>query len=254
MDFDLDLKLAELKINGFAVFEDLVPVEKIDRFRGAFMPLLEAVREDDVATGPGKIINPNRYTLIWPFTPPFDDPELYENPVIMEFLERYWESEDFQITCLHSNSPYPGSVHQDWHRDMALLSPGVGLPTVPHFGVKFPLVDTCEENGSIEVLPCTQYLAEGELETRYNELLERGNFPGRSRLNMKRGTIWVQDPRMIHRGTPNSSDLPRPECCICYSRSWFTIGEKQHSLLGEEMEKARFDALSDRGKNLFSRV
>ena len=40
---DLELKLAELKINGFATFEDLIPGEKIDRIRTAFLPLLEQV-------------------------------------------------------------------------------------------------------------------------------------------------------------------------------------------------------------------
>ena len=43
--YDLDLKLAELKINGYTMFEDLVSAEKIDRIHDAFMPLLDAVRD-----------------------------------------------------------------------------------------------------------------------------------------------------------------------------------------------------------------
>ena len=39
--YDLDLKLAELRINGYVLFEDLIPVEKIDRIREAFLPYLE---------------------------------------------------------------------------------------------------------------------------------------------------------------------------------------------------------------------
>ena len=39
--YDLDLKLAELRINGYALFEDLLPVEKIDQIREAFLPFLE---------------------------------------------------------------------------------------------------------------------------------------------------------------------------------------------------------------------
>ncbi len=39
--YDLDLKLAELKINGYVMFEDFIPGEKVDRIREAFMPLLE---------------------------------------------------------------------------------------------------------------------------------------------------------------------------------------------------------------------
>ena len=39
-DVDFDLKLAEFKINGYAVFEDMIPEKKIDRIREAFLPLL----------------------------------------------------------------------------------------------------------------------------------------------------------------------------------------------------------------------
>ena len=50
--YDIDIKLAELRINGYAVFEDLIPVEKIDRIREAFLPYLEAVRaHNDPASG-----------------------------------------------------------------------------------------------------------------------------------------------------------------------------------------------------------
>ena len=38
-DVDFDLKLAEFKINGYAVFEDMIPGENIDRIREAFLPL-----------------------------------------------------------------------------------------------------------------------------------------------------------------------------------------------------------------------
>ena len=37
---DFDLKLAEFKINGYTVFEDMIPLETIDRIRAAFLTLL----------------------------------------------------------------------------------------------------------------------------------------------------------------------------------------------------------------------
>jgi hypothetical protein len=108
-------------------------------------------------------------------------------------------------------------------------------------------VETSEENGSIEVLPCTQYLADPELEPRYDDVLKRGHFPSSHRLNLKKGSMWVQDVRTLHRGTPNPSDQPRPELVVCYCRSWFAIG---HYV---EMPQAAYDALSERGKKLLSR-
>ena len=119
-DYDLDLKVAELKINGFTTFEGLIPPEKIDRIREAFLWRLNRLkaREEgefnpeergEVRTGKGRLQFVNRYTLHVPWEPPFSDPDVYENPVLLAFLERYWGADDFHITCYHSNNPYPGS-------------------------------------------------------------------------------------------------------------------------------------------------
>ncbi|MBM3280489.1 MAG: phytanoyl-CoA dioxygenase family protein [Candidatus Handelsmanbacteria bacterium] len=256
-DADLDLKVAELKINGYAVFEGLIPAGTIDSIRAAFTPLLEQLRvretqihpteRGEVKTGLGRQQFANRYTLHVPWQPPFAEPAIYEHPGLLAFFERYWGSDDFQITCYHSNNPYPGSQYQPWHRDIGLLAPGVGLQTCPHFGIKFPLVDTCEENGSFEVLPGSQYLADSGLEGRYDEFLRQGHFPSTHRLNLKKGTLWIQDPRTLHRGTPNRSDHARPELVLCFSRSWFAV---RHPL---ELSRAEFGKLSERGRKLLAR-
>lgn len=97
------------------------------------------------------------------------------------------------------------------------------------------------------MLPSTQYLADPNLETRYDDLLRRGRFPSAQRLNLKRGTMWVQDVRTLHRGTPNRSPGPRPELCLCYCRDWYAISQNV------EMPQASYDALSARGKRLLQR-
>lgn len=255
--YDMDLKLAELKINGFVTFEDLIPVEKIDRIREAFMPMLERLRareteiypkeRGDMKTGLGRQQFINRYTLHVPWIQPFADPDIYENPVLLKFLEQYWETDAFEISCYHSNNPYPGSEFQPWHRDIQLLTPHIGLQTCPHFGVKFPLVDTDEENGSFEVMPGTQYLADPNMEKQYNDILLKGEFSSARRVNMKKGTLWVQDPRALHRGTPNNSDYARPELVICYSRQWFGMPRRI------DMTQEEYDRLSERGRKLLVR-
>ncbi len=256
---DFELKLAEFKINGYVVFEDMIPHETIDRINAAFMPLLEHVQEretevaavetGDVRTGLGRQQFTNRYTLTIPWMPPFADPTIYEHPVILEFLDRYWRADDYVVTCYHSNNPCPGSEMQPWHRDTGLARyiPHVGLEICPVVGVKFPLADTSAENGSIEVLPSTQYLADPKLEDRYKDVLVRGHFPSAHRLNLKKGSMWVQDVRMLHRGTPNRSAHARPEMVVCYCRSWFSITQNV------DVPPAAYDALSERGKKLLRR-
>ena len=70
-------------------------------------------------------------------------------------------------------------------------------------------------------------------------------FSTRRRLNLKKGTLWIQDPRTLHRGTPNYSTQPRPELVICYSLPWFTGGPI-------EMLQEEFDKLSERGKKMLA--
>ena len=93
---DIRQKLAEFKINGYVIFEDLLPAEKVDKLQAAFMPLLENVRAmtlghetpgpqfeprvvGDRRTGQGRLLNVNRYNVEVPWQPPFSDPEVYEN-------------------------------------------------------------------------------------------------------------------------------------------------------------------------------
>ena len=147
--------------------------------------------------------------------------------MILEFLERYWGDADFRISCYHSNTPDPGAQYQHWHRDANThgidRGGNVTMQNCPHFGIKIPLVDTTEENGSFEVVPGSQYLNEfpAEAGMSWDDVL---NAEGRAvdaafgqtrRLNLKKGSMWVQDPRALHRGTPNTSAAARPELVIC---------------------------------------
>eukprot|EP01052_Picozoa_sp_SAG31_P009888 SAG31_NODE_530_length_14420_cov_4.259968_4_plen_161_part_00 len=110
--YDLELKLAEMKINGFVVLPQVVPKAQIAAMHEAFLPLLDAV----VARDPGpssrfsqEVGDPHvgmgrcqqagggptagaidgsghRYTVTVPWVKPFADPLLYENPAVLAFL------------------------------------------------------------------------------------------------------------------------------------------------------------------------
>ena len=110
-DVDFDLKLAEFKINGYTVFDDMIPLKIIDQIRAAFQPLLAHIQEreteitnvelGDPRTGQGRLQTTNRYTLTIPWVLPFADPAIYEHPVILEFLDRFWRPDGYIITCYH---------------------------------------------------------------------------------------------------------------------------------------------------------
>ena len=165
--FDLELKLAEMKINGFAVLPQIVPKSQIAAMHRAFLPLLDAV----VARDPGpkskftvEVGDPHvgmgrcqdaggggaagavdasghRYTVTIPWVKPFADPLLYENPAVLAFLDAYWESDAYHITNYHSNNPRPGTLTQRWHRDTRVGCdiPFQSLTTCPCVGKHGPV-------------------------------------------------------------------------------------------------------------------
>ena len=95
------------------------------------------------------------------------------------------------------------------------------------------------------VLPSTQYIANPDLEGCYNEVLTRGHFPSAHRLNIKKGTMWIQDVRTLHRGTPNTSNEPRPEIVVCYGLSWISINQSV------KVPLETYEGFSERAKKLF---
>ena len=88
-----------------------------------------------------------------------------------------------------------------------LIADNLSLPVYPAISMKFPLVDTNEANGSTELIPCTHHCAVAgfshligsvEAAADFNAMIEAGRFPSKMRLNLKRGTAYLFDPRLIH--------------------------------------------------------
>ena len=249
-EYDIDARLLEFRINGFTVFEDLIPPEKIDRILEAWVPVRDAGIERQGENPPrGR----GRYNVRVPFREPFVDPEIFEHPAVAAFL-RQALGDDYVWTHFDSNIPLPGTDYQNWHRDgRANLFPGIMTPATT-IGVKFPLCDTSEENGSFEVMPCTQYVTEEVLPREdLDEVLGRGADSNPAfkpvRLNLRKGSLWMQDGRNYHRGTPNRSGLPRDELCMAMSRP-FLFNRWLHEETASRFPRALWESLPDHGRQV----
>jgi ectoine hydroxylase-related dioxygenase (phytanoyl-CoA dioxygenase family) len=259
---DIDQLINELHINGFVVFEDLIPVETIDRIYARCKPMMDRIEawnstvlKGERSTGQGRVTQKQRFKIYPPFEMPFSDPVITENPLVLELLERVWGTDDIELHSYSSNCPAPGTEYQNWHRDGMLLAPNLALPVYPALGLNFSLVDTNEDNGSTEIVPCTHHCSiEGlhhvpgsETAQSLNEVIEAGRYPSKMRLNLKRGSAWIVDPRIIHRGMPNRSDHTRIMLGVGYTQSWF--GGRGDDTL-PKLTQGQFDQLSERGKRL----
>ncbi len=253
--YDIEQHLEEWKINGFTVFEDLIPHDVIDRIREAWIPYRDGeIKKHD----PDLLIKCYNFTV--PFERPFVDPVIFEHPAIVAFLERVL-GPNYVCSGFDSNTPFPGVDYQEWHRDTPLLFSDLMTPAY-NIGVKFPLVDTSEENGSFEVIPSTQYLAgpglcEREVNGRKNKWFDnvfgkdaerKGRFYP-VRLNLKKGSLWVQDGRAFHRGTPNKSDHTRDELCFDFSCPWFN-SNWTNAYTEKHMSRDLWDSLSNHARQV----
>ena len=248
--YDITEKVREFHINGFAVFDELISQEKLDRILDAWAPIRNA---DIERQGENPSRGWGRYNVRVPFNKPFVDPDIFEHPAVVAFLEETLDA-DYVWTHFDSNIPLPGTNYQRWHRDgRANLFPGIMTPA-PIIGVKFPLVDTNEENGSFEVIPCTQFVTD-EMVPRQNlnSVFGHGDELNDAykpiRLNLKKGSLWMHDGRAFHRGTPNPSDHPRDELCMAMSRS-FMHNDWLHNNTEKHFPRTLWASLSEHARQV----
>ncbi len=256
-EIDTDQLIEEFKINGFIVIEDFIPTDILGRIYEAWLPIRdrEIERQGD---NPNR--GPDRYAIDIPLVLPFVDPEIFDHPALVKLFESVL-GEDYIFQDYSSLTPFPGAVYQRWHRDLEPLFPGMMTPTI-RVALRIPLVSSTEENGSIEVLPGSHYIADKEvcyssIDGKRGKWFDHvlGEGPNRTgnyyplRLNVKRGSIWVFDLRLFHRGTPNVSDQPRDDLIMHFSRPWFYSG-KPIAPMEDTIPRELWDSLSDHARQV----
>jgi hypothetical protein len=224
--------------DGHVILRGHFDADVLRRWYREFEPLLAAhiVAERD---------NPNRgserFYVTLPFAGTFADPAIYEDGDILAIVERV-AGPDPVMCQLATDTPLRGSDYQAWHADTPLLFPETNDNDTPSFqiAVNFPLVDVGEENGPLETTCATHRLRKDEAMA----MLASGAVQAH-RITMAIGDVIVRDVRAIHRGTPNTTDQPRPMVVIGYSRRWLYRPE-----VSIQVPRSTHAAMSDRGRRL----
>jgi len=228
----------QIRMQGYTILENALPLETLARIRERFDMLLEAKRAAHPANR-----GANRFQMHLPFEPPFADPLLYDNSTVLAILENLF-GPDIILTYFASDTPFPGSEYQSVHLDTRLPFPEAPFAApVYSVVVNAPLVDFTEENGPLELWPTTHLIAQ----PRDMEALAKG-LPSLRPL-LKAGSLLLRDARLWHRGTPNHGSGPRPNLALVYSRGWFRFDSGPYPLL--KIPRAAYDAFPDRLKRLF---
>lgn len=241
-----------IEVNGYVIFEKVLPAEKVERIYRRYIeilePYLEEHREEVYNPGNGFNDGTNHIRLYLPFEMPFIDESIIAHPFVTSVLDRLL-GEDCVLHYFATNTSLPGGRNsQPVHAD-----------TGPHFGdrcavnlpisnlvVNFPLVDTNEDNGPMEIFPGGTHLLP---DFRYSpksyskaKLAEHMHY---IKALMPAGSIMIRDDRMWHRGTPNRSDRPRPNIAMIYAPASNALHKGSIQIPQET-----YDGLSERARRL----
>ena len=215
-----------------------IPREKLQRWADAFPPLLSAqIRRENENPSRGAC----RYYVTLPFQGLFADPEIYEDPDLLAIVERVAGPEP--VLCqLATDTPLKGSDYQAWHADTPALFPEWNNNDTPSFqlAVNFALCDVGDDNGPFETTYGSHRMNKQEVMAG----LTSGAI-AQHRLPMAMGDVMIRDVRAVHRGTPNTTDRPRPMVVLGYSRRWYARPEVQILV-----PQSSWDALSPIGRSL----
>jgi ectoine hydroxylase-related dioxygenase (phytanoyl-CoA dioxygenase family) len=206
--------------DSLVILRNHFPREKLARWAEAFKPLLK----DQVARD---VDNPNRgaqrFYVTLPFQGLFADPEIFEDRDLLAIVERVAGPEP--VLCqLATDTPLKGSDYQAWHADTPALFPEWKNNDTPSFqiAVNFALCDVTDANGPFETTFGTHRMNKDEAMAG----LASGAI-AQHRLPMAMGDVMIRDVRAVHRGTPNTTDEPRPMVVLGYSRRWLHRPEVQ---------------------------
>ncbi|QJE02280.1 phytanoyl-CoA dioxygenase family protein [Massilia forsythiae] len=118
---------------------------------------------------------------------------------------------DYKIVEAGFDIPFPGAMHQPWHRDFAAPPETLAGRRLNSLAFNITTVDVTEEIGPFEIAPGTQWddLAGGDPMFPAPALYPRYEARAQRKLPQV-GDISARSALAIHRGTANRSSQSRP--------------------------------------------
>jgi len=159
---------------------------------------------------------------------------------------------DYKVVEVGFDIPFPGAMHQPWHRDFASPEATLVGRRLNSLAFNITTVDVTEEIGPFEIAPGTQWddLAGGDPMFPAKALYPRYEARAQRKLPQV-GDISARSALTIHRGTANRSQQSRPVFVLGVDAPDARNAEK-HDL---QVTQAYWDALPDEvRKHLTCRV
>lgn len=206
-----ELLLREFRLNGFVILRNLLPPDLVTRMYEDLAPVL-ATEYRALQSGKSRAVRgPQRVAFdITSYCKLLKDTlgdDLYlRNSVIEEILDDIlgsWRRGWTQVECC-----WKGSEYMSWHSDQTVEeTPDMERQTgTVRVTFNIPLVDFSWRTGPIEFLPGS-HLQPRSFQS-YSFVRIPHVYPVAPQL--RRGDALLRDGNLLHRGTPNLTDAPRP--------------------------------------------
>lgn len=200
----------EFRRAGCLRLSEMLPSATVDELRTAYLD-----RYGDYLTG-DKLQNAlqvgnRRHMITVELEAPFLDHQLYANPLILPVL-RQLLGDDLVLGSFASVTSLPGAKMQHLHRDTTTLFDANLDRTLPTYAITLfiPLREFNESNGTTRLLLGSHV-----------KLQEEGEKCQPVEPVVPLGGALLLDYRLLHQGTANRSNEPRPMLYFVYHRSWF---------------------------------
>jgi len=204
---DMERAASTFEQNGFVVFRNVVPQDKLAGLQIKLMEEFESSSQSGRLFSGGGLIS--GHLNCFPGRESKFAYEALRDHGVLELVERLIPGtvSNMRVGC---NFNLPGSVAQHYHADSPFKA---GFMVV-----NVAVVDTDLENGAIDVLPTTHK----QFYPFWLYALERA-YRLTTRIPMKRGDVLVRTSNLWHRGMPNLTNRVRPMLA-------FTFGDKGEPL------------------------
>jgi ectoine hydroxylase-related dioxygenase (phytanoyl-CoA dioxygenase family) len=233
---DLDRLADDLARDGICSIPGLIPRDKVERWKTALDAIVAAREGRHGGLAPR---GPGRHYLTIPWVEPFADPEVFANPTILGVLERVF-AQEYVMVQLGADVAGPGSEFQEVHRDYRPLFDDSVVTPLYALAVNFPLVEVTEENGPFQMARGTHVLSRDDGLAK----IESGEAPIES-LYAQPGDVSIRTPLALHRGTPNTTDEPRPMIVLGYVMHWLHTPEVEI-----EVPRALYESWPEKTRSL----
>ena len=207
--------LAELQDKGFCVLKAHFARSSVEACREAFWPVLLAYLETHAET-PNR--GPHRHFLPMPFDSPCFASEFFFDTKVLDIVRAAMDdrvvADQWGCDVALRGSTRQG-VHVDYQRPLFAEAPELLLPSYM-LVLSFGLIDITPACGPIEIAPGTHRMPRNEvLRAVESAEIETQLVP------LELGDVLIRHPWALHRGTPNTTDTPRPIVTIRYVRRWY---------------------------------